>query len=1074
MAQPDNTKLKRLIGKLRELFQLDQPELDFGIYRIMHAKAGEVTEFLEKDLLPQVREAFAQFQNDGSAKSRKKLEQLVAELLDAGVDPEASPKVRNLRAELAGAVDIAALENEVYDHLYTFFRRYYSEGDFLSKRVYKEGVYALPYEGEEVKLYWANQDQHYIKTSEYLRDYAFRLRPDDSIDPMRVHFRLVDAAEGEHGNVKAAEGKERQFILAAGNFIAEEAGELSLRFEYRPASVEDWPAAQRTGKDKPPSREALIAIAEQRVIAANDQSLQRWLTELQRPHTNAGGEQAEYSRLVAHLRRYSARHTFDYFIHKDLGGFLRRELDFYIKNEVMRLDDIESESAPKVEQYLSKIKALRRIAGKIIDFMAQLENFQKKLWLKKKFVVETSYCIRVGCIEQAFYAEIAANEAQRKEWMKLYAIDEVGGDPVEFIKANPTLVIDTRNFDPPFVARLLSSFSDIDRQTDGLLINGENAHALSLLGKTLGEQVQCIYIDPPYNTGKDDFPYKDSYRHSSWASMIAERTSLARPLLTPSGALFVSIDENEQPTLRTILDAQWSVANHLADFVWITEGNFDNQAKIKVAHEYVIAYAKLEKGFAPPPVVDPSVPSSSKIFSDSIRNTIVKNGPKNPVSGLLLPAGFPADVAEADIAAGSTEWPKYDQDVVIRDGKLVAPVVARSGWSSKELCEDFIKSGLEPVRDAKGQSTRFLLSKTGAIESIKTRSQTRSYVTSIIRSTGTIQATSSMLDDMGTAYRGYPKPVGLAKYLVGMAGGDSARVLDFFAGSGTTAHAVVELNREDGQRRKFVLVEASSSFDEVIVPRLKKLIFSPRWKGGRPANSVSPEEVERSPRILKILRLESYDDSLNNLKLQRSEHQKSLLEDAAAGGPGQLREQYLLRYQLDVEARGSASLLDLAQFSDPTGYRLRVSRASDESRLVAVDLIETFHWLIGLSVHHAPEAKCFTAEFAKDGEGRLTIAGGLQQQDDGPWWFRVVTGALFDGRKTLVIWRKRTANVEKDNLILERWFIEQGYSSKESQFELIYVNGGNTLESLKAEGNPWKVRLIEEDFQRLMFDPAGE
>ena len=112
-------------------------------------------------------------------------------------------------------MDVGALESEVYDHLFSFFRRYYSEGDFLAKRVYKPGVYAIPYEGEEVKLHWANKDQYYIKTSEYLRDYAFRLRPDDDKKPMRVHFRLADAAEGEHGNVKAAEGKERVFILAA-------------------------------------------------------------------------------------------------------------------------------------------------------------------------------------------------------------------------------------------------------------------------------------------------------------------------------------------------------------------------------------------------------------------------------------------------------------------------------------------------------------------------------------------------------------------------------------------------------------------------------------------------------------------------------------------------------------------------------------------------------------------------------------------------------------------------------------------------------------------------------------------
>ena len=89
---------------------------------------------------------------------------------------------------------------------------------FLAKRVYRPGVYAISYEGEEVKLHWANRDQYYIKTSEYLRDYAFRLKPDDGAKPMRVHFRLVDAAEGEHGNVKAAEGKDRVFILGGRGF----------------------------------------------------------------------------------------------------------------------------------------------------------------------------------------------------------------------------------------------------------------------------------------------------------------------------------------------------------------------------------------------------------------------------------------------------------------------------------------------------------------------------------------------------------------------------------------------------------------------------------------------------------------------------------------------------------------------------------------------------------------------------------------------------------------------------------------------------------------------------------------
>jgi len=195
-------KYEKLKTLLKELFQLDQPELDFGIYRILHARSAEVTQFLDKDLLPQVKQAFAQYRTADKAELEKELAKAIEAAQALGVDPESTQKVKDLRARLASeAVDTGALEAEVYDHLYSFFRRYYSEGDFLSKRVYKPGVYAIPYEGEEVKLHWANADQYYIKTSEYLRDYAFRLRPEDEANPMRVHFKLADAAEGEHGNV---------------------------------------------------------------------------------------------------------------------------------------------------------------------------------------------------------------------------------------------------------------------------------------------------------------------------------------------------------------------------------------------------------------------------------------------------------------------------------------------------------------------------------------------------------------------------------------------------------------------------------------------------------------------------------------------------------------------------------------------------------------------------------------------------------------------------------------------------------------------------------------------------------
>ncbi|OQC40773.1 MAG: DNA methylase [Acidobacteria bacterium ADurb.Bin051] len=541
-------KYEKLKTLLKELFQLDQPDLDFGFYRVMHARAAEVTQFLDQDLLPQVKAALAQYQPADKAALEQELAKVIAGIEAAGMNPEDSPKVKELRAKLADdAVDLGALEAEVYDHLFSFFRRYYSEGDFLSKRVYKPGVYAIPYEGEEVKLHWANADQYYIKTSEYLRDYAFRLRPDDEQNPMRVHFRLVDAAEGEHGNVKEAAGKERRFKLASEDFAALEDGELVLRFTYEP---------------DPAKQKELNAAAEEAILGLADASLAEWLRALGAKHMRTDGTASDATRLRVHLDRYTARNTFDYFIHKDLGGFLRRELDFYIKNEVMHLDDVENESAPRVEQYLSKIKVIRRIAGKIITFLAQLEDFQKKLWLKKKFVTETSWCIRLGVIPEAFHPEIAANDAQREEWVRLHAIDALQptagsllepGTPgysvpltVEFLKAHPTLMVDTRHFDAAFTARLLEAIGDVDEQTDGVLLHSENFQALSLMQARYEEQVQCVYIDPPYNAPKSEIAYKNDYKHSSFLSLIESRLLQSRELVADSGSHVVAIDKNEQ------------------------------------------------------------------------------------------------------------------------------------------------------------------------------------------------------------------------------------------------------------------------------------------------------------------------------------------------------------------------------------------------------------------------------------------------------------------------------------------------------------------------------------------------
>ena len=1060
-------KLKTL---LKELFQLDQPDLDFGIYRVLHAKSSEVSQFLDRDLLPQVRAAFHQYKTADKAVLAKELSKMTTDIKAAGLNPDDSPKIKELRDQLKNeAVDIAALESEIYDHLFSFFRRYYSEGDFLAKRVYKPGVYAIPYEGEEVTLHWANKDQYYIKTGEYLRDYAFRLRPDDQDKPMRVHFRLADAAEGEHGNVKAAEGKGRVFVLVAPgdsghDFIAEEDGdqgkELVIRFQYRPATLTDWPEEDCDGKKKPPVQKDLSALATRRILAATDAASAEWIVELGKPHVMASGERTDYSRLEAHLKRYTARNTFDYFIHKDLGTFLRRELDFYIKNEVMHLDDVENETAPRVEQYLSKVKVIRKIGGKIIDFLAQLEDFQKKLWLKKKFVVETQYCIAVGSVPETFYTEIVANEAQHEEWMELLALDELKGDlttpaysetlKAEFLKAHPTLVVDTRHFDANLKARLLDAIGDVDDQIDGVLFQSENLQALATLSTRYRQTTAVIFADPPYNTGVDGFPYKDTYQHSSWLSMIEDRLVRARSLLSQVGLIFLTVDYVEVSRLRLICDGVFGAENFLADVAWEKRYTRSNNAKrFYSLKDTVLSYrvsdalnvirearTNKSKSNYSNPDNDPRGPW----ISSSYVNPATKEQRPNLVYPIHNPIRF------EDVEHPTHAW-KYDPETHrqhIDDNRLYWGLDGNYEYPRLKSFLAEASEGMVPV-----DVWHYKL-------------------------TGTTDDGGNIVKALfGTTVFDNPKPPSLVERALSLSpvSSDSLLALDHFAGSGTTGHAVINLNREDGGRRKFILVEMGDYFDTVLLPRIKKVTFTPEWKDGKPKRRATPEEAKRSPRIVKVVRLESYEDALNNLEIRRTDRQKELLDSAEAQGADRLREQYILRYMLDVETRSSQSLLDVQAFTDPTAYKLKVKRpGSDESREVDVDLLETFNWLIGLTVRHIAAPQTFSAAFERDCEKRLRLKGRLEREADGPYWFRTVTGTTPDGRRTLVIWRKLAGEPERDNLVLDEWFTGQGYSAKDSEFDLIYVNGGNNLENLKTPDDLWKVRLIEEDFHRLMFE----
>lgn len=1080
----------KLRSKLAELFQLDAAaELDFGIYRILNARRVEVEGFLDS-LEPQVETILSQALQTGTTELKAELEKVEAGLRAGGFDEAmiaTAPKVKELREKIAtSGSDPTALTHDIFSHLTTFFSRYYKDGDFLSLRRYKRDTYAIPYEGEEVKLHWANADQYYIKSAENFRDYTFKLTPAE--DAPRVTFKLVEA-DTQKDNTKATAGQERRFVYQS-VIESEDKTHLTLGFAYLPL-----------GKDKKQAD-----LNKQAIEAILKDAAKGPFVALAAPDKTYTGKKKEGRTLLEkHLTDYTARNTFDYFIHKDLGGFLRRELDFYLKNEVLHLDDLDEAPETNWRETRARLKALRTLAGKVIRFLAQIEDFQKKLWLKKKFVTACDYVVTLDRIPEALYPEIAACEAQREEWVRLFAIDEIKGDlgradysvplTVDFLKENQGLPVDARNLEFAIAERVRKEcvFSQ------GLVIRSENLQGLTFLQNQARGIVQSIYIDPPYNTGVDGFVYKDSFKSSTWIAMIQDRIGAAAQLLGDLGVIFSSINEIQRDELSWVFRSIFGQQNRVEELIWVRDTMSNNAPTYSTNHEYIEVFAKnrlnveasktmfrderpgfrevtelvssLGSEYADPSEIEKSI---AELYSNHRREHMASAKEKG---------------VSAKEAKTSDEWkgiyPYRFVEYRGVDGKLVDYSSARTNnarpWIWRPV-EPSMPSGkqADSTKDPSSPNYRFYgpphpisgkackPPKRGwsfPFHPLDGRASFDSYVADdriafsakekqipqqkyFLHEVETVVSTSvvrqyadgepqleAMLGTKGMVEN--PKPPALISKLVRQTTGKDSSILDFFAGSGTTGHAVINLNREDGGNRKYILIEMGEHFDTALVPRLKKAIYSKDWKDGKPQSRNTGVS-----HCFKVLRLESYEDTLNNLRLHRSRAQELALESMTA----EAREEYQLGYMLDLEATGSQSLLNVAAFEDPFSYTLNIATGTaGETKPVTVDLVETFNWLLGLTV------------LAQGGSATAAQGGGVT-------W---IEGTNPAGEKVLVLWRN-TKEVDAD--ALNAWCKKQKVSVLDGEFSLIYINGDHHLENLRRDDQTWKVRLIDEEFPKLMWE----
>ncbi|MFT0751994.1 site-specific DNA-methyltransferase [Synechococcus sp. RC10A2] len=1049
--------LQRFQELLRELFEFECADLDFGIYRIMNHKREIIKDFIENKLPNIIEKELSQGALAEQTRAHQELQQAAAavreslgeyaikpdgSLLEQFRDTPVGKQYLEALQKATHARSLEAVETAIYNHLYTFFSRYWQDGDFISKRRYsKRERYAIPYNGEEVYLYWANHDQYYIKTAEHFTDYSYK-----APNGVTVHFKLRQA-DVELNNVKG----EKRFFLPQVDAIEWDAQTrtLTIPFEYRPLTPEEQKRYGEKNQQETIITEAVNEIPKRVQAACDPESLTALTTE--RRKTDEG---ASVSYLEHHLRRYTRRNTSDFFIHKDLKGFLSRELDFYLKNEVLNLDEMERAGEDLAEGWFQLLRIIKRIGMEIIEFLAQIENFQKMLWEKKKFVTETFYCITVGSITKPkdFYPEIAQCEAQWEEWKTLYHIHEesdglltadleTSEGRIEFLKAHPTLVLDTRHFPPDFTDRLLAHFENLDDAIDGLLVHSENWQALNLLQERYRERVKCIYIDPPYNTDASPIVYKNNYRSSSWISMMYDRLLISKSTLSEEGMICIAIDDFQQKELHHIVERIYGEDKILGTVVVRSNPSGRPGKKgFSTSHEYLIFAARSSDSTVSALTRTEQLNNRYKHVDERgqyMWELLRKRGSgseKKDSPRLYFPLYVSRDgrirVPEMEWDERVKEWRVLEQP---QEGEtLVYPIDQKGIYRRWRWSLETVRENLQDLK-AEEDSNGFW--------NIYYKYRPPSGILPLTLWTDAkYSATEHGTNVLKTFFKEYnpfsfPKSIYATMDALLVMGGNKPKTLclDFFAGSGTTGHAVINLNREDGGRRKFILVEMADYFDTVLLPRLKKVIFTPEWKEGKPKRMATEEEAKRSPRILKIIRLESYEDALNNLTFDEASGQTML---------DRFGDEYLLRYMLVWETRRSETLLNVEKLTEPFCYKLKIHR-DGETQERTVDLPETFNYLLGLEVQ-----KRFVHH--ENGRRYLVYRGTLPMD----------RGTLPNGRTAVVIWRDIQGWTRDDFQREAKLVTKQGWTQGADE---VYVNGDSSIPNAQS---------LDDIFKRRLFAPV--
>lgn len=736
-----------------------------------------------------------------------------------------------IRQDVTEAVrDFPAFREELFDKLYTFFSRYFSESGSIYFRytTLHDRIYEKVYSADrDVALFWKTHMLYYVKTDRLFRSAQV------TVDGVPFFF---DAT-----SMTLKRANEKRAVV----------------FSFRERLPDGTLAFDVTYSEKGKATR---------------------IDDILKAAKKAGARLTEPT-LTRALRVFEKQSEVDFFINKNARAFLREQFDLWLYQYLFTGNNVWTADR------LAQLQALKTVAFNIIDFIAQFEDELVKIWLKPKFVRRSHYVLTLDKLTPALLERVLAHPAwpaQLQEWRdlalleddfdaaRLTELDAVGEPRYPRLRFLP---LDTRHF-PDLELDILALFPNLDEALDGWLIHSENFQALNSLLPRFRERVQAVYIDPPYNTDASEIIYVNEYKDSSWISLMENRLSLSSQFLSPTGFHCVAIDDFELSRLRLVLEEIFPPENFVGTVV--VRNNPAGRATAKgfsIAHEYLVFNSK-----TPSAEIGRLEHTEKQVqrYKEQDENgqfewvNFRKHGGLNARREYRPKLFYPIF---ASISRNSLRVPKmlWDNDNLEwkalehqQQDEIVVFPIAENGeertwkWSHETLIENLDSLSVKIGSDGKaGIYMKSRLQPEGTLpRTIWTEA----------RHSATDYGTNLLTNLFGEGQKfSFPKSVYAVEDALKVQGvsNDGDIVLDYFAGSGTTAHAVMNLNRADGGRRKYILVEMGEHFHTVMLPRLKKVAFCSQWKDGRPAWG---KGVSGQSQFFKYYALEQYEEALRRAR----------------------------------------------------------------------------------------------------------------------------------------------------------------------------------------------------------------